>query len=268
MASHNKVIAITGSTRGIGLGMAREFLQRGHQVVISGRTPDSTANAVTQVSVSYADRVFGQACDVGDYAQVEALWDAAVAHFGRVDIWINNAGISHPSQHFWTLPTNALADVVRTNLLGVMYGSKVAIAGMLQQGFGQLYNMEGLGSAGPISPGLILYGATKSALTYFTKGLVKELEGQPVQVGFLSPGMVVTDLLIGGETLSESSRSRRVFNILADRVETVAPFLVEGILSNNKHGARIAWLTTPKIAWRFLTARYSKRDVFTPETTS
>src|SRR5437868_1872544 len=105
MASNNKVIVITGSTRGIGLGMAREFLQRGQQVVISGRTPDSTANAVTQLSASYADRVVGQPCDVGDYAQVEALWDAAVARFGRVDIWINNAGTSHPSQNFWTLPT-------------------------------------------------------------------------------------------------------------------------------------------------------------------
>jgi NAD(P)-dependent dehydrogenase (short-subunit alcohol dehydrogenase family) len=268
MATNNKVIVITGSTRGIGLGMAGEFLQRGHQVVISGRSADSTSKTLAQLRLSYADRVFGQPCDVGDYAQVETLWAASVAHFGRVDIWINNAGISHPSQDFWTLPTNTLDEVVRTNLLGVMYGSKVAITGMLKQGFGQLYNMEGLGSAGPISPGLILYGTTKSGLTYFTKGLVKELEGKPVQVGFLSPGMVVTDLLTGGEKISENSRSRRIFNILADRVETVAPFLVEGILANTKHGARIAWLTTPKIAWRFMTARFSKRDVFAPKTTS
>ena len=268
MVSNNKVTVITGSTRGIGLGMAGEFLKRGHQVVISGRSAESVDKAVTQLSTSHPDRVFGQPCDVGDYAQVEALWEASVAHFGRVDIWINNAGISHASQDFWTLPAQILDEVVRTNLLGVMYGSKVAITGMLQQGFGQLYNMEGLGSSGPISPGLILYGATKSGLTYFTKGLVKELEGKSVQIGFLSPGMVVTDLLTGGEDLSESSRSRRIFNILADRVETVAPFLVDGILSNNQHGARIAWLTTPKIAWRFMTARFTKRDVFTPETIS
>lgn len=268
MATNNKVIVITGSTRGIGLGMAGEFLQRGHQVVISGRSADNVSKTLAQLRPDYADRVFGQPCDVGDYAQVEALWEAAIAHFGRVDIWINNAGISHPSQDFWTLPVNTLDDVVRTNLLGVMHGSKVAIAGMLQQGFGQLYNMEGLGSSGPISPGLILYGATKSGLTYFTKGLIKELEGKPVQVGFLSPGMVVTDLLTGGEELPESSRSRRIFNILADRVETVAPFLVEGILSNTQHGARIAWLTTPKIAWRFMTARFTNRDVFTPEAAS
>ncbi|MEO8610549.1 MAG: SDR family oxidoreductase [Chloroflexota bacterium] len=268
MASNNKVIVITGSTRGIGLGMAGEFLKRGHQVVISGRSAESVAKAITGLQPAFGDRVFGQPCDVGDFAQVETLWAASVAHFGRVDIWINNAGISHPSQDFWTLPTSTLDDVVRTNLMGVIHGSKVAITGMLKQGFGQLYNMEGLGSAGPISPGLILYGTTKSGLTYFTKGLVKELQDKPVQVGFLSPGMVVTDLLTGGEELAENSRTRRIFNILADRVETVVPFLVDGILSNTKHGARIAWLTTPKIAWRFMTARFTKRDLFSPETAS
>jgi len=64
--------------------------------------------------------------------------------------------------------------VVRTNVLGVMYGSRVAMRGMLEQGRGEIYNMEGLGSDGGfVLPGAILYGATKSAVTYFTRGLVK-----------------------------------------------------------------------------------------------
>jgi hypothetical protein len=56
-------------------------------------------------------------------------------------------------------------------------------------------------------------------------------------------------------------RQKRIFNILADRVETVTPYLVDGMLKNTKHGAKIAWLTTPKIAFRFLTAPFVKRDI-------
>ena len=266
MTADEKVIVITGSTRGIGLGMADEFLKRGQRVVVSGRSTDSTAKAAAQLQAPYGDqKVFGQACDVGDFAQVQALWDAAVARFGRVDIWINNAGIANPSQDLWTLPAETIDAVVQTNLIGMMYCCKVALQGMMTQGFGHLYNMEGLGSSGPVVAGNSVYSATKSGLTSLTRTLVKELEKKPVKVSFLSPGMVVTDLLIGNLDVSEGSRTRRLFNILADRVETVAPFLVNGILANTKHGAHINWLTTPKIAWRFMTSRFTKRDVFTPE---
>jgi hypothetical protein len=73
--------------------------------------------------------------------------------------------------------------------------------------------------------------------------------------------MVVTDLLTEGYTPEEWAEVKRIFNILADKVETVAPFLVERILANTQHGARIAWLTTSKVAWRFLTARIQPRQV-------
>jgi hypothetical protein len=75
--------------------------------------------------------------------------------------------------------------------------------------------------------------------------------------------MVVTDFLIQPDRdLSEiPERSLKIFNILADRVETVAPFLVRKILANPKHGARFAWLTTPKIMWRFLIAPITNRKV-------
>ena len=264
-----KTVVITGSTRGIGFGMAREFLRRGHQVVISGRSSVSVAPAVTRLASEFdIGHLLGHPCDVRDAGQVQALWDAAVARFGRIDIWINNAALSNPRAPFHEQSIERIDAIVDANLRGVMYASRVAIQGMLAQGGGFLYNMEGLGSNGMITPGLIPYGSTKAGLSYLTAGLIKEMQDTAVKVGFLSPGMVVTDLLTEGYSAEELTQAKRIFNILADRVETVAPFLVERILANDKHGARIAWLTTPKIAWRFMTSPFNKRDVFSESESS
>jgi NAD(P)-dependent dehydrogenase (short-subunit alcohol dehydrogenase family) len=259
-----KSVVITGSTRGIGYGLAEEFLKRGHQVAVCGRDAENTAKAVDSLSKrGLPQHILGQACDVGDYSQVQQLWEATVTRFGKVDIWINNAALNSSRLPLWEQPLERIDKIVYTNVLGLMYGSKIAMQGMLKQGYGQIYNMEGLGSDGKPTPGLILYGCTKSALTYYTKGLIEEARHTPVQVGLLSPGMVVTDMLTGTlEGARDVARSKRIFNILADNVETVAPYLVEQILANQQHGARIAWLTKPKALWRFLTARFNQRELF------
>ena len=259
-----KTIVITGSTRGIGYGLAAEFLKRGCAVCVSGRTAEAVQQAVASLAAQHgAERVHGQPCDVTVHEQVQALWDAAQARFGRVDIWINNAGISHARTPFWEHPPQTLKNVVDTNTLGVMYGSRVALRGMVAQGGGHLYNMEGLGSDGRMLPGMGLYGSTKYALRYFSKALTQEAQGAPVKVSTLSPGMVVTDLLTGEyHDPKEWARAKRIFNILADRVETVTPWLVDKVLANEQSGAHIAWLTPGKVAWRFASARFSKRDLF------
>ncbi|MAT41713.1 MAG: chitin-binding protein [Anaerolineaceae bacterium] len=259
-----KTVVITGSTRGIGFGMAKEFLRRGHQVVVSGRSDSSVADALAELGKEIKPEMLGGfACDMADYGQVDNLWKFSENLFGKIDIWINNAGISHQSANFSDIPYEVFSTVIQTNLIGVMNGVQIALQQMKKQGFGFIYNMEGLGSDGRITPGLSIYGTSKRALSYFTESVVKENEESPVKIGFLSPGMVVTDLLLGDmdQRGEKWQRQKKIFNILADRVETVTPYLVEQILENEKHGAKIAWLTTPKIIWRFLTAPIIKRDI-------
>ena len=96
------------------------------------------------------------------------------------------------------------------------------------------------------------------------KALQKELGDSGVQVCTLSPGIVVTDLLVGDYDTSspEWEKSKKIFNILGDKVETVTPWLVDGVLKADKDGARVEWLTGPKIGWRFMTAGFRKRDLF------
>ncbi len=261
-----KTVIITGSTRGIGLGLALEFLKRGHNVVISGRSQDSVDAGLTKLN-EFGNRVIGVPCQVHKYDQVQALWDSAVTRFGKVDIWISNAGISNENalQPFWEASPETLSNVTTTNLLGSMYCARVALAGFIKQNSGQLYNFEGFGSNGKMfRTGLTPYGATKSAIRYLTRALAKEVAKTNVQVGALSPGIVVTDLLLSAyhEHPQELTKAKKIFNILADHVETVTPYLVERVLANDKNGQLIAWLTTGKVLGRFATAGFKKRDLF------
>ena len=258
-------IVITGSTRGIGLGLAKAFLDRGCAVVICGRTPAGIEAATAVLSAGQPlGSLLGEVCDVTEAAQVQALWDAAKARFGQVDIWVNNAGINTATREFWTHAPEEIAAVIQTNVVGAMYGARVALAGMLAQGHGAIYQMEGLGSNGQKIRGTTLYGTTKRALAYLTDALADEVRGTGVIVGALQPGMVATEMLTRQreERPDTWEQNRRIFNILGERVETVAPWLAQRVLENRRNGARIRYLTSGKVAWRFLTAPLRKRDIF------
>jgi NAD(P)-dependent dehydrogenase (short-subunit alcohol dehydrogenase family) len=265
MGDTMKTIVITGSTRGIGLGLATALLERGCQVVISGRAQETVDKVVTELEAEHGpDRVLGKACDVTELQQVQALWDTAQARFGRIDVWINNAGIAHGQTDFWDYDPGLIASVVETNVIGAMYGAKVAVRGMLAQGSGHFYNMEGLGSDGRRVEGLTLYGTTKRALAYLTDALVEETKGTPIVVGALRPGMVTTDMLTTqyeGKP-EEWESAKRIFNILADRVEMVTPWLADKVLGNKRTGVRFSWLSRGKVLGRFLLAPFRRRDLF------
>ena len=257
-----KTVVVTGGTRGIGKGLAREFLKRGHQVALCGRSGASAAQAAADLAGH--GEVLGKGCDVSDYASVQALWDAAAARFGGVDIWINNAGITNRRSNVAELRPEELADVVNTNLTGSFNGCRVAIEGMQkQENGGAVYLFEGFGSNGMISPGLTPYGATKRAISYMAKSLAREVRGSNVIVGALSPGIVMTDMamLAAGPDPKRAAKARKVYNIIGDKVERVTPWLAEKVLANRRNGASIRWLTSLRTAGRFLRPARHRRDI-------
>jgi NAD(P)-dependent dehydrogenase (short-subunit alcohol dehydrogenase family) len=245
--------------------MAREFLLRRCAVVISGRTNESVRGAVTLVEQDFPGvPVLGFACDVREVSQMQALWDKAEKQFGKVDHWINNAGIGQPMQPIWSLSPEMIEDVFRTNVLGTLFGSKVAMQGMKPHGSGAIWIMEGHGSDGRVRSGLSVYGASKRALRYVAKALAEEAKGTGILIGALSPGLMITDFTmkqLNKENQAQWERTKRVFNIIADKPETVASFLAPRILAARGRSIRISWLKGRKIFWRFATAGLTKRKV-------
>ncbi|HRQ24186.1 MAG TPA: SDR family oxidoreductase, partial [Anaerolineales bacterium] len=213
-----KTIVITGSTKGIGYGLAEEFLKRGHQVVVSGRNQKALDNAVSALAAKYKDNVAGCLCDVTKLEDNEKLFAFAKEKFGRVEIWVNNAGVAHSMTNVWELPLDVIHEVVNANVYGSIFGSRVAIQGMLAQGGGWIYNLEGFGSSGRVMAGLSVYGMTKAAAAFFGKSLAKEVANTPVKVATLQPGMVITDMITGQyKTPEELDKVKPIFNIIANR---------------------------------------------------
>jgi NAD(P)-dependent dehydrogenase (short-subunit alcohol dehydrogenase family) len=262
---------ITGSTRGLGFQLAREFVRRGCPVVVAGRGREAVDAAISGLRTEFPHAaVHGIPCDVADPAQVQALWDGSVKALGGVDQWINNAGIGQPTTPIWDLDPDLMEAVVRTDLLGVLYGARVAMRGMTSQpreprrAPGAIWFMEGHGSDGSVRRGLSVYGAAKRALRYVARALAVEARETGVLVGALSPGIMVTDFTLKPLDRRDPDaweRTKRVFNILADRPETVAAYLAPRVLAARRTGALIAWLTGPKIMFRFLFAGILRRKV-------
>ena len=260
-----KNVVITGGTRGLGFALAERFLEMGYSVTVSGLHNNSVQRAADNLAHA-GQRVQCLQCDVTQHDNVSDLWKRAHEHWGLVDIWINNAGIVQPETEVWKVSDVDAKAVIATNLLGMIYGSQVASAGMIQQGHGTIFNMEGFGSGDEMRSGLTIYGTSKRALTYFSRALAKELRHTPIKVGLLSPGMVVTDLVKhpAGQGAEAPPRPEvmRIFNILGDTPETVSLFLAKRIAADPRTGTRISWLTPQKIVWRFLKSNFVRRDLF------
>ena len=258
-----KTVVITGSTRGIGFGLALRFLERGCNVVINGTSPESTRKAMAQLQ-HHTEHAAGVTADISCPDGIMQLYEAAVQQFGRVDIWINNAGIVNEMRNAWELDHRSISRILDVNIEGVVYGTIIPYQRMLIQNGGKIFNMEGLGSDGFMQDGMTIYGTTKSAITYFTRSFAHEALGSSVQIGTLSPGMVMTDMLRSTiiEGSSESLKKKKFFNIMADDVDTVSEFLCSRMLSSTTQSPRIRWLTKPGMIRKMLLAPFRKRDFF------
>ena len=164
-------------------------------------------------------------------------------------------------QDFWLHEPGTIRAVTETNVLGTLYGARVAARGMLAQGHGQIFNLEGWGSGNEMRRGSTLYGTSKAAVRYFTRSLGAELRSTPVRVGTINPGIVPTDLLALSIRPEKEASIKRFINLFGDRVETIAPALAERVLANRRQNARITRLTPWRILARVLRAPFGGRRV-------
>jgi len=267
-----QTIVITGSTQGLGYGYAQEFLRRGHRVVVSGRTQtgvDAAQLRLAAAGSAEAERVAGAACEVSDLAAVQALWDFAVQRFGRVDIWLHNAGFARTGARFADNTPAEIEAMLRSNVIGSINAAQVAIAGMRRQGGGKLYlTLGGGGASGRVVPGMTVYSTTKRAVKYLADCLVKErreAKDESILIGTISPGVNITEgMLREMRCLPGEARARAIkqLNFIGEHVETTTPWIVERILADTRQGNDITWLTGGRLAGRALGMLLGgKRDI-------
>jgi NAD(P)-dependent dehydrogenase (short-subunit alcohol dehydrogenase family) len=266
-----KNVVITGSSTGIGLGLAKEFLKKGCNVALTSFAKDELAEAYEQVVGEFgADKVMSHACDVSIYEEVEGLWKAAKEKFGTIDIWVNNAGISNSTAPVWGVEPGQMKAVINTNVVGTLYGFRVAMLGMTEQGSGDIYNFYGHGSWDEFAPpGLTVYGTSKRAVRYMTEALIGEMKESPIRLGWMMPGLVMTDFVKKVVLAVPAGPAReglkKSISVMADTVDTVTPWLVDECLKNveaGTHGAEINYMTPEKAAARKEDPYYLNRDLF------
>ncbi|KAJ9709448.1 hypothetical protein PVL29_001093 [Vitis rotundifolia] len=252
-------VLITGSTKGIGFALAREFLKAGDNVIISSRSAERVESSVESLRREFGKHhVWGTTCDVRKGEDVKDLVAFAQENLKYIDIWINNAGSNAYSyKPLAEASDEDLIEVVTTNTLGLMICCREAIKMMLNQPRGgHIFNIDGAGSDGRPTPRFAAYGATKRSVVHLTKSLQAELQMQDVKnvvVHNLSPGMVTTDLLMSGAT---TKQAKFFINVLAEPAEVVAEYLVPNIRSIPVNGS-----TKPSYI-RFLTGLKAYSQIF------
>jgi NAD(P)-dependent dehydrogenase (short-subunit alcohol dehydrogenase family) len=262
-------VVITGSTQGLGFGYASEFLKRGHNVVVSGRTQAGVEAALERLAADSAaggGRVIGVACEVSRMQDVQDLWDHAVAAFGRVDIWLNNAGYARTGVAFIDNTPAQIEAMVRANVIGSINAAQVAVAGMARQGGGQLYlTLGGGGASGRVVPGMAVYSTTKRAVKYLAGALVKErreARDDSIRIGTISPGVNVTEgLLREMRALPAAARARALkqLEFIGEHVGTTTPWIVERILASTRQGDDITWLTNSRLLGRAFSTLFGRK---------
>lgn len=201
------------AVRGLGYAIAQAYVAAGATVVVAGRSQSTLDKAVGGL-LNGGGRASGLAVDVSSHEQVETLAEHAVRTFGRIDIWVNNAGIGAPFGPVIQVPPDAFVQVVNTNILGTYYGSHAALRRFVAQGFGKLINLVGRGADGKPVPFQTAYTTSKVWVRTFTLALAEETkQAGTAGIGIyaFNPGMVLTDMLTDIDVIEGSEEKLSSF---------------------------------------------------------
>jgi short-subunit dehydrogenase len=193
MMLRNKVALVTGGASGIGRAVALVWAREGARVVVSDTSASGGAQTVDLVQEQGGEAIF-VAADVGNPQHAQALVAQTVAHFGRLDVACNNAGIGGPTAPVADYPLDGWAQVLQINLTGVFYGMQQQIAAMRLTGGGAIVNMASvLGAVGLASSAA--YTAAKHGVVGLTQAAALEVGAQGIRINAVGPGFIHTPMV-------------------------------------------------------------------------
>lgn len=187
-----KVIVITGASSGNGEAAARHLAERGAVVVLGARRR-ARIDALAKELTAAGHQALAVAADVTDKAQVTRLVDAAVEHFGKLDVLINNAGLM-PLAPLEALKVDEWDQMIDVNLKGTLYGIAAALPHMQRQKSGHIINVSSV-YGHKMGPDATVYCATKFGVRAISEGLRQEVKPYNIRTTVISPGAVATELL-------------------------------------------------------------------------
>jgi 2-dehydro-3-deoxy-L-rhamnonate dehydrogenase (NAD+) len=183
----DRVAVVTGGAQGIGLAVVQALLAKGAQVAVWDMNPDRARAALDGKGV----HIVG--CDIADWDSVENAAKETEAHFGRIDVLVNSAGIAGPNATVEDYDNAAWRQIVQINLTGTYFTNKAVIAGMKARDYGRIVNIASIaGKEG--NPNACAYSASKAGVIGFTKSLGKELAGQDIAVNCVTPAAARTPI--------------------------------------------------------------------------
>jgi NAD(P)-dependent dehydrogenase (short-subunit alcohol dehydrogenase family) len=189
--AENKVVIVTGASRGIGFETARLLAERGWSVGLTARGRDALDAAVARIG---NNRAIGVACDVADVDAARGAVDAVAERFGPVDALVNNAGVIDPIGVFHELDPAAWVELLRINIGGVMAMCQAVLPSMLDRGAGVIVNLSS-GTAQTAVAGWSAYCTSKAGLAMLTRCLDLEYAPHGIRVHDFIPGVVGTEML-------------------------------------------------------------------------
>jgi 3-oxoacyl-[acyl-carrier protein] reductase len=211
MRLKDKVAIVTGGASGFGAGIVTCFASVGAKVLIADRDLNKAEELANRISAHGSEshgpaQVDAIACDVTDYAQVEACVDRAKELYGGLDIMVANAGLGQRPCRLEETSEEVYDQQFDVNMRGVFYCSKAVLPGFRAQGSGSII-ITASGIALMPRPNLVIYGATKGAVLTFAKGLAMEVASEGIRVNALCPAAGDTPMLVevmGGQASAEA----------------------------------------------------------------
>ena len=185
----DKVVLITGASRGIGAEAARAFAGAGAKVALLARTEDRIAELAGEIGAA----AIAIPCDVSRYWEMQAAVDATLQAFGRIDVLVGNAGVIEPISHLAEVEPDDWGKVIDINLKGVFNGMRAVLPGMLHQGGGTILTISSGAAHGPVE-GWSHYCASKAGAYMLTRSADMEYRDRGIRVMGLSPGTVATQM--------------------------------------------------------------------------